>query len=233
MSMNQSIVSRLVNHVSLATPRLSRFHRLAARTMAIGCFPILLAAGCSGSFNPWSKVAKVGVQLVGDAIQEADVDEHAKVLIGQPLTKADAEFGQRIEDYADTNSPRHILTYPVKGDVLDDYRWIVEAENDQIVALSKAKFDPDGGKDLIKKAFLREKAEGKSPQELQEHSTFEKLVLTLRRKSTGHLVRVYDTSKVTDLLGSKYCVLEFDANDRCTDLRLVGVPASTKKDPAS
>ena len=140
-------------------------------------------------------------------------------------------MGQRIDVYKDTKSPRQIITYHVKNDVLDQYRWVVEAENDYISALSKARFDPDGGKDLIKKALLKEKTEGKSPQELKEHSTFEKLVLTARRESTGNLVRVYDTSGVLDLLGSNYCVLEFDANDRCTDVRLVGVPASTKKDP--
>jgi hypothetical protein len=45
-----------------------------------------------------------------------------------------------------------------------------------------------------------------------------------------NLIRVYDVKGITDLLGAKYCVLRFDASDRCQDIRLVGIPASTKED---
>ena len=41
-----------------------------------------------------------------------------------------------------------------------------------------------------------------------------------------NLVRVYDIRGATDLLGAYYCVLSFDGQDRCTEIRLVGVPAS-------
>ena len=66
----------------VTTPYLSGVLSPAKQALAICFISLLWGTGCSGSFNPWSKVAKVGVHLVGDAIQEADVDEHAKNLIG-------------------------------------------------------------------------------------------------------------------------------------------------------
>jgi hypothetical protein len=195
----------------------------------VSAFLAALTAGCS----PYSSVAKIGIKVVGEAVNEVDVDKHAKELVGQPVEKADAEFGQRIETAVDTQSPRMLIVYNVKDDVLHKTRWVVEAENGRTIALSKADHNPDGGKDIIKDALLDRKLMNKTPAEFQGEKKFNSPVLTLRSKDTGNLIRVYDVKGMTDLLGSKYCVLRFDASDRVQDIRLVGVPASTKKDPAA
>jgi hypothetical protein len=203
------------------------------RCVALAALPLLLVVATVGCEGPWSSVAKIGVKVVGEAVHEVDVDKHAKELVGQPVEKADAEFGQRIETAVDTQSPRELMVYPVKDDLLGKTRWVVEAENSRIVALSKADHNPDGGKDIIKDALLDRKLLNKTPAEFQDEKKFRNPVLTLRSKDTGNLIRVYDVKGITDLLGAKYCVLRFDASDRCQDIRLVGVPASTKKDPAA
>lgn len=194
--------------------------------------PLLLAALATGC-SPISTGAKIGIKVVGDAVHEADVDKHAQDLMGQPVAKADTEFGQRIETAVDTESPRELMVYPVKDDLFHKTRWVVEAENDRIVALAKAEHNPDGGKDIIRKALLDKKLLNKTPAEFQNEKKFSKPVLTLRSKDTGNLIRVYDVKGITDLLGAKYCVLRFDASDRCQDIRLVGVPASTKENPVA
>jgi hypothetical protein len=209
--------------------------RWACTASLIGVFAIscLTTAGCSDGFNPVTKVAKLGVKVVGDAVHEVDVDKHAKELVGKPVEKADAAFGARIETAVDTQSRREMIVYPVKGDVLGKSRWVVEAEGNRIVALSKVSRDPGGGKDIIKKTQLEKKLKDKTPAEFATEKKFERPVLTLRSRNTGNLIRVYDMTGRMDLLGSKYCVLRFDGSDRCKEIRLVGIPASTKRDPAA
>jgi|GEM_PF-3553639 len=173
--------------------------------------------------------AMMGVKVVGGAVHSVDVEAQSKELLDQPLSKADAAFGKRLNTFQDTRSNREMITYPVKGDLLSQYRWVVEVENDKIVALSKTQFDADGGQDIIKKALLKDKVIKKSPKEIHADKHFKKLILVLRNRSTGNLVRVYDVRGMLDLMGARYCVLDFDGSDRCTKIRLVGVPASAGK----
>jgi len=170
--------------------------------------------------------AMMGVKVVGTAAHGADVDARTKELLGQPVSAADTAFGKRMNTFEETRSGRAMMTYPVKGDVLDQYRWVVEVENGKIMALAKLQKDPDGGSSIIKKAMLKGKVIDKTPSQIHEDSHFEKLMLVLRNRATGNLVRVYDVRGMTDLLGARYCVLGFDRSDRCTEIRLVGVPAS-------
>jgi len=179
----------------------------------------IISSGCASA-------AMMGAKVVGHAVDEADVDAHSKKLIGQPPSAADAAFEKRVDTFEDIRTRREMITYPVKGDVLSQHRWVVEAENNRIVALAKMQYDADGGKDIIRKAVLGEKVIGKTPQEVQSDHHFKKLTVVLRNRSTGNLVRVYDIRGVADLLGARYCVLDFDSRDRCTAIRLVGVPAS-------
>jgi len=99
------------------------------------------------------------------------------------------------------------------------------------VALSKGQKDSGGPECIVKQAYLKKKLVGKTADELQSERGFKKLELTLRSRTTGNLVRVYNTTGLTDFLGAKYCVVRFDASDQCEDIRFIGVPASTKKDP--
>jgi hypothetical protein len=184
---------------------------------------VALSAGCS----PYSTVAKLGIKVVGDAVNDADVADHGNKLVGQPVAAADADFGQRFRTMEEVQSKREMITYPVKDDLLAAYRWVVEAENGKIVALSKMQNNPDGGKDIIKKMVLKEMVIGKTPQEVGVKDYFKKLILTLRDRGTGNMIRVYDVSSIVDFMGARDCVLEFDSSDKCQNIWLVGVPAST------
>jgi hypothetical protein len=205
-----------------------RFH-LQVRTimrrigLAGAVLLIISAAGC----NPYSTVANIGIKVVGDAVNDADVSDHARQLIGQPESMANAEFGQPLRTLEEVRSKRAMMIYPVKDDVLSMYRWAVEAQNGKIVALAKLQNDPDDGKDIIEKLVLKELVVGKTPQEIQAKDWFKNLILTLRDRATGQTLRIYDVSNITDFLGSRDCVLEFDASDRCQKIWLVGVPAAT------
>ena len=198
---------------------------VAVRYVMLRAAPILvaLAAGCS----PYSTVAQLGIKVIGDAVDDADVSEHGGRLIGQPATAADAEFGRRLRTMVEVRGDREMSTYPVKDDLLSKYRWVVEAKNGRIVALSKMQNDPDGGKDVLKKMVLKEMVIGKTPREIGSKDYFKRLILTLRDRDTGTPLRVYDVSSIVDFMGARDCVLEFDAEDKCRSIWLVGIPAST------
>ncbi|HVP10637.1 MAG TPA: hypothetical protein VMV94_05545 [Phycisphaerae bacterium] len=198
---------------------------LSVRFVALNAAMVLaaLATGCS----PYSTIANLGIKVVGDAVNDADVSQKSQQLVGQPVAAADAEFGPRIRTLEEVQTGRTLITYPVKGDLLKMYHWAVEARKDRIVALSKLQNDPDGGKDLAEKLVLKEIVIGKTPQQLQSHDFFKKLVLTLRDRSSGDTLRVYDTSLIPSFMGAKYCVLEFDGSSTCQSVNIVGVPASS------
>jgi len=199
-------------------------HRVEAG-MWICCLPFLLA-GCSVT-SIYKKAIKLGVQAVGDTVQEAELDKRSEELIGRPPGAADAEFGARLDTLADTRSPRVLLVYPVKDDITNSFRWIVETEDDRIVALAKVIRNADIGKDQVKAFIMKERMQGKTVREIESKRQFQKLMLVLRRQSTGRIVRVYDVSGFTDIMEARYCLIEFDEAGRLTELRLVTVPAKT------
>jgi hypothetical protein len=196
-----------------------------ARLASFGAAVILMisATGCS----PYSTIANLGMKVVGDAVNDADVSDHARQMIGQPESMANAEFGQPLRTLEEVRSKRAMMIYPVKDDVLSMYRWAVEAENGKIVAIAKLRNNPDGSKDIVEKLVLKEMVVGKTAQEIQSKEWFRNLILTLRDRGTGNTLRIYDVSSITDFLGSRDCVLEFDTSDRCQKIWLVGVPAAT------
>lgn len=202
-----------------------RSPRLTRTALSLLILPGLLA-GCSTT-SVYKKAITLGVQVVGDTVQEAEVDAKGKELVGRPATAADQAFGLRAETFTDTRTPRVLMVYPVKGDITNSHRWIVESENDRIVALAKAIRNPDIGEDQAKSFVLKEMLEGKTSREIAAKDKFRKLVLVLRRQSNGRLVRVYDFTGMMDVLDARYCLIEFDDRDRMTELRLVGVPASS------
>ena len=188
---------------------------------------VLIVAALTMGCSPYSTIAKIGIQVVGDAVNDADVAEHGKKVVGQPVAAADAEFGQRLRTMEEIHSKREMITYPVKDDLLGSYRWAVEVENGKVAALAKLQNDPDGGKDIVKKLVLKEMVIGKTPQEVESRDYFKKLILTLRDCANGNMFRVYDVSSVVDFMGARDCVLEFDASNKCQTIWLVGVPSTT------
>jgi hypothetical protein len=193
---------------------------------AVACLGVVwLAAGCSPA-DFYKKTIKLGVQAVGDEVEEVLVKEKSDQLIGKAPSTADAEFGQRIDTLSDARSPRVLAVYPVKGDPIDRYRWLVESENDHIVSVAKVIRNADIGEDKVKTFIYKEMLDNKTSEEIEQKETFSKLRLVLRRQSNGRMVRVYDLTGKTDLREVRYCLIEFGPAGRMTDLRLVTVPAS-------
>ena len=87
-----------------ATPTIHRIPRGA------GCGPdgrpfgrvasaaMLLWAAVVGC-NPITTGAKYGVRLVGDVVDDADVKQRGKALVGRPVSAADETFGKPIADH--------------------------------------------------------------------------------------------------------------------------------------
>lgn len=85
---------------------------------------------------------------------------------------------------------------------------------------------------VVKKLMLRDKLVGKTAAEIGRDEKYRSPLFMLRQRATGNLVRVYDVSKFTDRLGARYCVMRFDAADRCESVPIPGVAASKKQNPA-
>ena len=191
-------------------------------------FLIASAAGCR--LHPVSLAS----MAIGDVINDADVKKRQKELHDQPVSAADAMFGVRQETLVYADDPqRELITYLVKGDPLDTQNWVVEARNGKLVALSRVKQNIDGMEDVIKSVAIEPKVMGKSPDECCRDAEFKPPIATLRSRESGEIMRVYDIRNWTNSRGARYCVLRFDQHDRCNNIKLIGVSASTSKDPVA
>lgn len=169
---------------------------------------------------------------IGDAINDADVKKRQEKLYGQPVSAADEMFGQREETLYYVDDPdRELITYLVKGDPLDTQNWVVESRAGKLVALSRVKRNIDGVEDVVKAVAIEDKVEGKSPEECRRDAELKGPLATLVSRDTGETMRVYDIRNWTNSRGARYCVLRFGKDDRCSTIRLIGVSASTEKDP--
>lgn len=186
----------------------------------------LAAAGCRA--HPISLVTMV----VGDAVNDADVKDRRDLLMGKPEAAADSMFGSRLETLVDVDRPGvSLIFYPVEHDLLKSSRYIVEVENGTIAVLTKTKQNIDGVEDLIHNASLEKKLIGKSPAACSAEDDLGVPLRTLRSREKDQLLRVYDVRNWSDFMGARYCVLRFDGRDRCESVALIGVSASTSKDP--
>jgi len=189
-------------------------------------FLALAAAGCRA--HPVS----LATMIVGDAVNDADVKDRRGLLMGKPEKAADTMFGSRLETLVDTERRGvSMVFYPVQGDILHTSRYIVEVENGVIVVFAKTKQNIDGVEDMIHNATLEKKLIGKAPAACSREGGLGTPLRTLRSREKGQLLRVYDVRHWTDFMGARYCVLRFDGGDRCQSVTLIGVSASTRKDP--
>ncbi len=187
---------------------------------------VLSSMGCS----PVSAVGW-GVKLVGNAVDHADVDKRKEQLIGQSPATADSILGQRDDTLREVDGSRTWLVYPVEMDVLNQYRYVVEVENGRITAVSKAQKNAKK-LDIPEQLIYEHKTKGKSPSECDEILDFGPPKVTARSESTGTLIRLYDAQKIKieGVLAPHYALLKFDEHDRCNDVELISVSASTKEE---
>jgi hypothetical protein len=190
-------------------------------------FTAFAAGGCRA--YPTS----LATMVVGDLVSDVDVDSRREKLVGQPETAADGMFGARIETCDDAQRQGiSMIAYPVKLDVLGSSRYVVEVADGRIVTHAKTKQNIDGSEDMIKAALLKEKFIGKTPIQCRVEGDLGAPLRTLRSREKSQLLRIYDVKNWTNLRGARYCVLRFGGKDVCQSVKLVGVSASTKKDPA-
>ena len=197
-------------------------HRLYAVAVLL---PLTITSmGCRA--HPGSLVTMV----VSDVVDDADVKKRESELVGQSPTVADASFGARIDTLTDTRRPgRELLLYPVKLDLAGTARFGVEVVNGRISAIMKGKRNIDGIEDVVKQAGLEKKLLGKAPATCEGEGELGTAVAVYRSRERGGLVRIYDVRNFTNLRGARYCMLWFDASERCEEVRLVGVSGATKK----
>ncbi len=170
--------------------------------------------------------------IAGDAINDADVKDRRSKLMGQDEAAAENMFGQRLETLIDAERQDVIIIfYPVKNDLFKKSRYIAELDGGKIVMFAKTKQDIDGIEDLIHDASLEKKLAGKTPAQCSKDGELGEPLRTFRSKEKGQLLRIYDIRHWSDFMGARYCVLRFDSNDRCQEVTLMGVSATTKKDP--
>jgi hypothetical protein len=202
-------------------------HKLwrAMTVIAVG-FLATAAGGCRA--HPGSLLG----MLAGDAINDLDVKSRRDKLMGRPEAASDEMFETRLETLDDVEWPDvRIIMYPNKIDLLKATRYVVELEKGKIVAFTKIKRNIDGIEDLIHDANLEKKVLGKTPSECSKVDDLGKPLRTLRNREKNQTVRFYDIRHWTDIAGARYCVLTFNDDERCLDVTLFGVTATTKKDP--
>jgi len=193
---------------------------------SVVAFLVLASVGCRA--HPVSLIT----MLVGDAVNDADVKDRRDRLMGEPETAADSMFGSRLETLVDVEREGvSLIFYPVRGDLLKSSRYIVEVENGVIVVFAKTKQNIDGVEDMIHNASLEKKLIGKTPAECSQEDDLGAPLRTLRSREKDQLLRVYDVRNWSDFMGARYGVLRFDGSDHCESVSLIGVSASTRKDP--
>jgi hypothetical protein len=195
------------------------------QTIILLTFPfILFTGGC----NPATTAVKFGVHLVGKAVDDEETQKLGQELIGRSSAAAEKKFGSRLDTLRDVNSTREWQIYPTKLDVLGNQRYVVEVAEDRIVAISKTE-KGQGTMDLPRKLMLKEKVKGRSPRQCENRLEMGPPLLTARSEKNGLLSQIYDAQMVEGIGGQKYCILRFDRNQRCCEVNLVEVSASTKK----
>lgn len=205
------------------------FHKVASPSSVLLCCVTLVTltiGGCRA--HPVS----LATLIAGDAINDADVKDRRSKLMGQDEAAADEMFGQRLETLIDAEREDVVIIfYPGKNDLFKKSQYVVELDGGKIVMFAKIKQDIDGVEDLIHDANLEKKLAGKTPEQCSTDGELGEPLRTFRSKEKGQLLRIYDIRHWSDFMGARYCVLRFDSNDRCEDVTLMGVSATTKKDP--
>ena len=209
--------------------------RTPVATRGFGIVPRLLAALLLGSMTLATgciSAMGVGVSLVGQVIDGADVKDHAKALVGNDIAAADKRFGKRLDTLREIDGPRVWHIYNVTNlNVLGKDRYVVEVRNNKIIALSRVETTSDAKTDIPRALVIASTVDGKSPQECESALDFGRPLLTARSDSTGLLSQTYDARILDEISRAHYCVLRFNENEKCNKVEFVGVGASTKDAP--
>ncbi len=187
----------------------------------------IFTSGCRG--NPVRAV----FTLVGEAVDAADLKQRAPQLIGKGPDAADAMFGHRFDTLEDQEADSQWLLYLEEDAHSAESRYLVEVKGGRIVALYKTMQNVAGAADSMRADVLKARLARKTPREAEQELNLGRPQLSVSSRRTDRVYLVYDTRRLPQLEGARYCVLEFDTRNLCVDVRLVGVTASTKAPPST
>lgn len=198
----------------------NRLYFLAASIVAW----LSVSTGCNSP-------AGMAIQLVGKAVDSAETKKLGDDLIGKGPSAADEKLGQPIDTWRQVNGPGVWRVYPGGSlDVLDNQRNVVQLSNGRIVAVTKVKIDGSGIQ-LARKMLYDQKVTGKTPAECETALNLGRPLVTARSETSGLLAQLYDAKMIEGVGSPQYCRLRFGADQRCNEVALMDVSASTKDDP--
>ena len=188
--------------------------------MYIGTAMLLVAAGCRA--HPIS----LAITLAGDVLDREDVSAREPLLVSQPSSAADGMFGPRHDTLFDVNSKGKWLLYAEPGETLAESYYVVEVDgNDTIVNLFKVKRNIDGLEDMYKIDEMTPRIVGADRKECEDAVGLDAPQYVMYSSATGYEACFYDFRNLTHTRGERYCILCFDPDGRCWEVRLVGVTA--------
>ncbi len=203
-----------------------RGRTFAALTLGGVC---LFNVGCLGDATAGVGTA---VNVIGGVVDKADVKDKQTELLGRPPSAADRLLGPSLDVQREQGGRRVWRIYDVKGvtNPLGKDRYVVEVTGGKIRSLSRVETTPDAKFDLPRAALLEDKVKGKSPAECGRELE-ERPIVSVRSEKTGRLRQLYDGRIIKIFSKPYYCILKYDAQDRCEDVDFQKVGASTRDDP--
>jgi hypothetical protein len=198
------------------------------KTWVICLLILFVTVGCSS--NPATSMISIGAKVVGKVVEDEETQKLASELNGAPVSAADEKLGNRADTLQDINGPRQWLIYPVKYDVLGKLRYVVEVANHKIMAVAMVE---KGGSelDMPRKLYYEHKVKGKTMRECETDLGMGPPLLTVRSLNTGQHGQLYDARIDKELSSPQYLILKYEANQRCSEVDLVEVQASSSPNP--
>lgn len=186
---------------------------------------VLLVPMCLASSGCITAGAVLATKVIGDTVNDADVKKREDQIIGQPASAADKMFGQRHDTLVDVKKRnRKLLMYRAGS----SHYFVAEVVDGKVITLDKKHVDDNLVGKLLKGSDMDDELIGRSPSECQRIADLGRPILTLHSEKNDDLVRVYNVKQKVELQ-AKYCVLRFNADDRCRSVTLVELSASTRK----
>ena len=210
-----------MTQLGTTSSRIGEARRLGSGVMLAGMMPaLMLGLGCRA--HPIS----LTMTLVGDVVDQIDVEELEPLLIGENSATADDTFGPRHDTLLDQRGDGKWLVYADHGEKLVESFYVVElCAEDRITNLFKCKRNIDGLEDLQKVRDLERHTIGAKRAECEEALDAGEPIYHMLSTATGYDAWFYDVRNLTHTRQARYCILCFDPNGNCWEVRMLGVTA--------
>jgi hypothetical protein len=187
---------------------------------------LLLSLAVAGGFACRAHPISLAITLVGDVVDDADIEKRKPLLVGKPSSAADQMFGRRHDTLVEVNTGCKWIIYPEPGERLAESFYVAEASaQDVITGLFKCKANIDGLEDVEKTRALAPRVYGRTPAEAQAAADLKDPLMVMHSEVSGAIARIYDARNWSHTRGPRYCVLVFGQKDLCEEVRFVGVTA--------